>query len=169
MTIERRDFALIFPIFPKRCRNFADFYRDFLAALTQTYVGFIWTLIWTVCHLTIVEVCMLTVVKIIFCLTARCYSLPSVLWRCWLGGRKGIQPVKAEWWGPGVVICLERGADLHTAQLMPLPLTVSCFSKIQIDFTFLVPAHLGSPGQRAVKRVCVCVCCSMLHMFSPVC
>jgi len=52
-----------------------------------------------------------------------------------------------------VVVCLERGADLHTAQLMPLPLTVSCFSKIQICFTFLVPAHLGSPGQRAVKRV----------------
>ena len=43
------------------------------------------------------------------------------------------------------------------AQLMPLPLTVSFFSKIQIGFTFLVPAHLGSPGQRAVKRVCVCV------------
>jgi len=41
---------------------------------------------------------------------------------------------------------------------MPLPLTVSCFSKIQIGFTFLVPAHLGSPGQRAVKRVFVCVC-----------
>ena len=57
----------------------------------------------------------------------------------------------------GVVICLERGADLHMAQLMPLPLTVSCFSKIQIGFTFLVPAHLDSPGQRAVKRVCVCV------------
>jgi len=54
-----------------------------------------------------------------------------------------------------VVICLERGADLHTAQLMPLPLTVSCFSKIQIGFTFLVPAHQGSPGQRVVKRVCV--------------
>jgi len=54
-----------------------------------------------------------------------------------------------------VVICLERGADLHMAQLMPLPLTVSCFSKIQIGFTILVPAHLGSPGQRAVKRVCV--------------
>ena len=62
-----------------------------------------------------------------------------------------------EWWGAGVVICLKRGADLHTAQLMPLPLTVSCFSKIQIGFTFLVPAHLGSPGQRAVKSVCVCV------------
>ena len=54
-----------------------------------------------------------------------------------------------------MVICLERGADLHMAQLMPLPLTVSCFSKIQICFTFLVPAHLGSPAQRAVKRVCV--------------
>ena len=57
-----------------------------------------------------------------------------------------------------MVICLERDADLHMAQLMPLPLTVSCFSKIQIGFTFLVPAYLGSPGKRAVKRVCVCVC-----------
>jgi len=37
-----------------------------------------------------------------------------------------------------------------------VPLTVSCFSKIQIGFTFLVPAYPGSPGQRAVKRVCVC-------------
>jgi len=41
------------------------------------------------------------------------------------------------------VICLEWGADLHVAQLMPLPLTVSYFSKIQIDFTFLVPADPG--------------------------
>jgi len=57
-----------------------------------------------------------------------------------------------------VVICLERGADLHTAQLMSLPLTVSCFSKIQIGFTFLVLAQPGSPGKKAVKRVCVCVC-----------
>ena len=56
-----------------------------------------------------------------------------------------------------MVVCLEQGADLHMAQLMPLPLTVSCFSKIQIGFTFLVPAHLGSPGKRDVKRVCVCV------------
>jgi len=54
-----------------------------------------------------------------------------------------------------VVICLQRGADLHMAQLMPLPLTVTCSSGIQIGFTFLVPAHLGSPGQRAVKGVCV--------------
>ena len=46
-----------------------------------------------------------------------------------------------------MVICLERGADLHMAQLMPLPLIVFCF---------LVPAHLGSPGRRAVKRVMCC-------------
>jgi len=63
-----------------------------------------------------------------------------------------------DWWGAGMVICLEQGADLHMAQLIPLPLTASCFSKIQIGFTFLVPAHLGSPGKGAVKRVCVCVC-----------
>jgi len=60
-----------------------------------------------------------------------------------------------EWWDAGMVICLERGAGLLMAQLMPLPLTVSCFSKILIGFTFLVPAHPGSPGKRAVKRVCV--------------
>jgi len=63
-------------------------------------------------------------------------------------------------------ICLQQGADLHMAQLMPLPLTVSCFSKIQIGFAFLVPAHPGSPGQRAVKRVCVCVCvCLCVSIF----
>ena len=47
---------------------------------------------------------------------------------------------------------------MHMAQLMPLPLTVSCFSKIQVGFTFLVPAHPSSPRKMAVKRVCVCVC-----------
>ena len=55
-----------------------------------------------------------------------------------------------------MVVCLKQGADLHMAQLMPLPLTVSCFRKVQIGFTFLVPAHLGSPGQTTVKRACVC-------------
>ena len=61
-----------------------------------------------------------------------------------------------------MVICLEVGADLHMAQLMPLPLTISCFSKIQIGIAFLVPAHPGSPGKKAVKRVCVFVCvCTM--------
>ena len=79
-----------------------------------------------------------------------------------LVGQQEGHPVckKTEWWGAGMVICLERGAHLHMAQLMPLPLTVSCFSKIQIGFTFLVPANKGSPGQRAVKLVCVCVCVS---------
>ena len=60
-----------------------------------------------------------------------------------------------EWWGADVFVSLERCADLHIAQLMPLPLTVPRFSKIQIGFTFLVPAHLDSPGQRPVKWVCV--------------
>ena len=66
-----------------------------------------------------------------------------------------------------MVICSERDADLHMAQLMPLPLTVSCFSKIQIGFTFLVLADLGSPGKRAVKRVCVaCIAvCKFYHPF----
>ena len=68
-----------------------------------------------------------------------------------------------------MVICLERYADLHMAQRMPLPLTVSCFSKIHIGFTFLVPAHPGSPGQRAVKRVCVCVrACVCVYEITPV-
>jgi len=77
-----------------------------------------------------------------------------------LVGRQEGHPAckKAEWWGAGIVICLERDADLHIAQLIPLPLTVSCFSKIQIGFTFLVLADPGSPGKRAVKRVCVRVC-----------
>ena len=59
-----------------------------------------------------------------------------------------------------MVICQEQGADVHMAQLTPLPLTVSCFIKIQIGITFLVPAHLGRPIKRAVKWVCVCVCLS---------
>jgi len=82
---------------------------------------------------------------------------PLVLWHCWLGGRKGIRPVK-NWvvgcWHSYVAICLERSADL----LMPLLLTVSCFSKSQIGFTFLVLAYPGSPGKRAIKQVCVCAC-----------
>jgi len=85
----------------------------------------------------------------------------SVLWRCWLGSRKGIRPVK-NW----VVRCWRgylQGADLHMAQLMPLLLTVSCSSKIHIGFTFMVPAHPGSPGKRAVKQVCMCVC--VLHAY----
>jgi len=82
--------------------------------------------------------------------------LPSVLWFPLAGWQEGHPACKkTEWWGAGIVTCLQRGADLHMAQLMPLPLTVSCFSKILTGFTFLVPAYPGSPGQRAVKRACV--------------
>ena len=67
-----------------------------------------------------------------------------------------------------MVVCLEQGADLHMAQLMPLPLSASCFSKIQTGFTFLVPAHLGSPGRRAVERVSVCLTSFVVPHF-PLC
>jgi len=75
-----------------------------------------------------------------------------------LVGRQEGHPAckKTEWWGAGMVIRLEQGADLHMAQLMPLPLTVSCFNKIQSGFTFLVQAHPGSPGKGSLN-VCVCV------------
>ena len=63
-----------------------------------------------------------------------------------------------------MVICVERDADLHMSQLMAVPLAVSCFSKIQIGFTFLVPAHLGGPGQRAVKQVCVYYCHTLAQL-----
>ena len=81
-------------------------------------------------------------------------NMPSVLWHCWLGGRKGIRPVKT--WVVGCWCGYLSGSRCRLAY-GPADATVSCFSKIQIGFTFLVPAHLGSPGKRAVKRVCVCV------------
>ena len=86
------------------------------------------------------------------------FTNTAVLWRCWLGGRKGIRPVKN--WVVGCWRGYLSGVRCRLAygQLMPLPLTVSCYSKIQIGFTFLVLAHPGSPGKRAVKWVCACVC-----------
>ena len=57
-----------------------------------------------------------------------------------------------------MVVCLQRGADLHMAQLMPLPLAVSCFSKIQTSSTFLVPAHPGSPGKGPLNGRVLLVC-----------
>ena len=57
----------------------------------------------------------------------------------------------------GVVICLERGADLHMAQLMSLTLTVSCFSKIQIGFTFLVARLTRVVPDKEPSNGCVCV------------
>jgi len=79
-----------------------------------------------------------------------------------LAGRQEGHPACKKLSG-GVLAWLSVWSEVQTcdmAQLMQLPLTVSCFSEIQIGFTFLVPAHPGSPGQRAVKRVCVCVCVS---------
>ena len=83
---------------------------------------------------------------------------------------------KLEWSGTGMVNCLERDADLHMAQLMPLPLTFSCFSKIQIGFTFLVPAHrvvgAGNPKSNGVGKIIpesfhVLQCCMCLLVVSP--
>jgi len=93
---------------------------------------------------------------LIYCTTSF-YSFFAVSALTLLAGRQEGHPAckKTEWWGAGMVICLERGAHLHTAQLMPLLLTVSCFSKIQISFTYLVLARPGSPGKRAVKWLCV--------------
>ena len=68
-----------------------------------------------------------------------------------VGRQEGHPACKKQWWGAGMVVCLERGADLHMAQVMPLPLTVSCSSKIPIRFTFLVSAYPGCPGKEAVK------------------
>ena len=100
------------------------------------------------------ELLMYHVIVVRYCMYTIAFSALTLL-----VGRQEGHPAckKTEWWGAGMVICLERGADLHMAQRMPLPLTVSWFSKIQIGSTFLVPAYPGSPGQRAVKRVCVCV------------
>ena len=89
----------------------------------------------------------------IFCL--QCFDAVG-----WVSGRaSGLY--KTEWWGAGVIICLDRGADLHMAQLMPLALTVSsvksrfvAMSLVWFGVTFLVPAHPDSPEQRAFKWVC---------------
>jgi len=56
----------------------------------------------------------------------------SVLWHCWLGGRKGIQLVKNWVMGIWHDYPSGQGADLHMAQLMPLPLTISCSSKSRL-------------------------------------
>jgi len=91
------------------------------------------------------------------------YLVPSVLWRCWFGGRKGIWPVKNRevgcWHG-----CLGRGADLHMAQRIPLPFTVSCFSKIQIGFAFLVLAHWVVSDKGPLNGCCCCCSCPMQYL-----
>jgi len=94
--------------------------------------------------------------------------VPSVFWCCWLGSRKGIWPVK-NWvmgpWDAGVLTRLERDADLHMAQLMPLPLTISCSSKsrlvltcLVLPFWYLLTQVDPDIFQKSSKTVCVCVC-----------
>ena len=133
------------------------------------------------CHHCCFKGCFLDECGLAFCffVFSLNYSIPTLCLQCFLPsvlfafsaltllvGRQEGHPAckKTEQWGAGMVICLERGSDLRMAQLMPLPLTVSCFSKIQIGFTFLVPAHPGSPGQRAIKCVRVCVCIPYQHL-----
>ena len=84
-------------------------------------------------------------------------NVPSVLWRCWLGGRKGIRPVKN--WVVGYWHGYLSGARCRLA-CGPADATATHCLLLHLNpdwFCLLVPAHLGSPGQRAVKRVCVCV------------
>ena len=90
--------------------------------------------------------------------------MPSVLWHCWLGDRKGIRPVKKQ--SGGVLVWLSVWSKVQTCIW---PSWFHCHSpslasvKSRLVFTFLVPAHPGSPGKRAVKRLCVCVC---VHRFA---
>jgi len=83
-------------------------------------------------------------------------TLPSVLWHCWLGGRKGIRPVKnmGQWWRLALVVWMEWrpvGGSVF------LPLLISPCT-IKSRSSLLAPAHPGGPGKRAIQRVCVCVC-----------
>ena len=80
----------------------------------------------------------------------------SVLWHCWLGGRKGIWPVK--YWVVGCWHGYLSGARCRLASADANATHCLLLQKIQIGFTFLVPAHPGSPRKRVVKRVYVCVC-----------
>ena len=104
------------------------------------------------------------------CVLSTVSSVPSVLWQCWLGGRKGIRPVKKL--SSGVLVWLSVWREVQTCIR---PSWCHCHSlslasvKSRFGFAFLVPAHLGSPEQRAVKRVCVCVCaCVCVFLSLPV-
>ena len=104
-----------------------------------------------------------------------CFYLPYVLWRCWLGGRKGIRHVKTEWWGAGMVInafmlLVGRQEGHPTCKNwvvgVQLPLTISCFNKIQIGFTFLVLAYPSSRRKRAIEQTCVLICfCLLVQLY----
>ena len=105
-----------------------------------------------------ISVCLTHLQDLFHFIADMCMAVPSVLWHCWLGGWKGIRPVKKQ--SGGVLVWLSVWSKVQTC-IWPSWChchSLSCFSKIQIGFTFLVPAHLGSHGKRAVKRMCVCMC-----------
>jgi len=95
----------------------------------------------------------------------------SMLWHCWLGGRKGIRTAKNWVVDAGVVICLGRGADFHIAQLILLPLSVSCSRKSRLvlvlpfwyQLTWVVPHKI----QRAIKLLLCSVVVSMVPDLLP--
>jgi len=100
------------------------------------------------------------------------YVLPSALWHCWLDGRKGIRPVKSWVVCTGMATCLERGANLHMVQLMPLPLAVSCSSKSRLVLPFCYRVTQVVPYKRPLNRCCCCcwillmVTVSVVHIVS---
>jgi len=73
--------------------------------------------------------------------------VPLVIGRCWLGVRKGIQPVKTEWRGTGMVICLERGAD--DLRMVPTDATATPSSLALVKSR--MPAYPGCPGKRLLN------------------
>jgi len=73
-------------------------------------------------------------------------SMPSVPWRCWLVGRKGIWPLKTEWWVAGVVFCPEQGTDLHMAQLIPLVSITSVKSRLVLPFCYQLTQVVTEKG-----------------------
>jgi len=140
------------------CQIFTNFKQFFTDRLCNK--PFIIRLLTTPPHLTYLSY---TTLEFITCN----WLLSSVLWRCWLGGRKGNRPVKKVvgcWCG-----CLsEARCRLAYSPADAMPLTVSCFSKIQIGFTFLVLDHMGSPGKGAVKRLCVRACFLTIMFYTDV-
>jgi len=123
------------------CLNFFQFTLRAAQILRETLYGCLSTRICSLCYFV-----SFYMRQIIF--------MPSVLWRCWLGGRKGILPVQTEWWDTGVGICLERGAiDFHMIQLMPLPPHHLLLQQNPEWFTFLAPAYPGCPWKKAVQRM----------------
>ena len=110
----------------------------------------------------------------LFLIITQISAKPSVLWRCRLGARKGIRPVKIEWWGVGVAICLERGADcLHMVQLMPLmPLSLASFkSRLVLPFLYRLSWKKkllnGRSSNSSRRRPQISVVDDMTHLRYP--